>query len=122
MIDLTKSTGFIEGSGRHHVTVTEAKNDYTKNGLECVFVTFEDKDGRTISASYTEKMYWKLDRLAQAAGLTEAERKTFEPEMLLRKSVVIETIKNDKYTNVNEVFSATQKAATNTNYAGDMPF
>lgn len=120
MIDLTKSTGFIEGSGKHHVTVLDAKNDYTKNGAECVSITFVDQHGRTISTCYTEKMYWKLDHLAQAAGLTEDQRKTFEPEMLLRKSVVIETVKNDKYTNVGNVFSVV--SATNTNYSEDMPF
>jgi hypothetical protein len=73
----------IEEPGRYFATVIECKNDYTRSGKECVFVRFETPENQTIVCSYVDSSYWKLYRLAVAAGLTEEERDRFfdEPEL-----------------------------------------
>ena len=43
---------YIDQPGMYEVTITEAKNDYTRSGKECVFVKFEtEKNQATIWAN-----------------------------------------------------------------------
>lgn len=97
----------IEKPGKYLVTITECKNDYTRSGKECVFVRFETLENQTIVCSYVDTTYWKLYRLAVAAGLTKEERDRFfdEPELLIGKEVIIDVIENNAgYINVNEAY------------------
>ena len=98
---------YIDQPGMYEVTITEAKNDYTRSGKECVFVRFETEQNQAITCSYVEAVYFKLFRLAQSAGLTESQRANFEPDMLIGKSVKINVISDDNgRVNVGEVYSA----------------
>lgn len=98
---------YIDQPGMYEVTITEAKNDYTRSGKECVFVRFETEKNQAITCSYVEAVYFKLFRLAQSAGLTESQRANFEPSMLIGKSVKINVISNDNgHVNVGETYSA----------------
>ena len=97
----------IEEPGRYFATIIECKNDYTRSGKECVFVRFETPENQTIVCSYVDTTYWKLYRLAVAAGLTKEERDRFfdEPELLIGKEVIIDVIENNAgYINVNEAY------------------
>jgi hypothetical protein len=98
---------YIDQPGMYEVTITEAKNDYTRSGKECVFVRLETEKNQAITCSYVEAVYFKLFRLAQAAGLTESQRANFEPDMLVGKRVKINVISDDNgRVNVGEVYSA----------------
>lgn len=122
MINLNehKST-FISNAGSYNVTITAAQDDYTKGGKECVAVRFETDDNQAINCNYVEAVYWKLFRLAQAAGLTEQQRAAFEPSMLIGKSVMIKVMADEQgRCNVAEAFStATPTAPQN---SPDIPF
>ena len=98
---------YIDQPGMYEVTITEAKNDYTRSGKECVFVRFETEQNQAITCSYVEAVYFKLFRLAQSAGLTESQRANFDPGMLIGKSVRINVISDDNgRVNVGEVYSS----------------
>ena len=98
---------YIDQPGMYVVTITEAKNDYTRTGKECVFVRFETEKSQSITCSYVEAVYFKLFRLAQSAGLTESQRANFDPGMLIGKVVKINVISDDNgRLNVGEVYSA----------------
>ena len=100
---------YIDQPGMYVVTITEAKNDYTRSGKECVFVRFETEKNQTITCSYVEAVFFKLFRLAQSAGLTESQRANFDPGMLIGKTVKINVISDDSgRVNVGEVYSASQ--------------
>ena len=107
-MDLNKyQSTYIDQPGMYEVTITEAKNDYTRSGKECVFVRFETEKSQSITCSYVEAVYFKLFRLAQSVGLTESQRANFEPGMLIGKSVKINVISDDNgRVNVGEVYSA----------------
>lgn len=109
-MDLNKyRSTYIDQPGMYEVTITEAKNDYTRSGKECVFVKFETEKNQVIQCSYVEAVFFKLFRLAQSAGLTESQRTNFEPEMLIGKMVKINVISDDNgRVNVGEVYSASQ--------------
>ena len=112
----------IEEPGRYFATVIECKNDYTRSGKECVFVRFETPENQTIVCSYVDTTYWKLYRLAVAAGLTKEERDRFfdEPELLIGKQVIIDVIKNNAgYINVNEAYPVKKEEK---NQYSDVPF
>ena len=112
----------IEEPGRYFATVIECKNDYTRSGKECVFVRFETPENQTIVCSYVDSSYWKLYRLAVAAGLTEEERDRFfdEPELLIGKQVIIDVIRNNAgYLNVNEAYPIKKEER---NQYSDVPF
>ena len=112
----------IEEPGRYFATVIECKNDYTRSGKECVFVRFETPENQTIVCSYVDSSYWKLYRLAVAAGLTEEERDLFfdEPELLIGKQVIIDVIRNNAgYLNVNEAYPIKKEER---NQYSDVPF
>jgi len=112
----------IEEPGRYFATVIECKNDYTRSGKECVFVRFETPENQTIVCSYVDSSYWKLYRLAVAAGLTEEERDRFfdEPELLIGKQVIIDVIRNNAgYLNVNEAYPVKKEER---NQYTDVPF
>lgn len=122
-MDLNKyQSTYIDQPGMYEVTITEAKNDYTRSGKECVFVRFETEKNQAITCSYVEAVYFKLFRLAQAAGLTENQRANFEPDMLVGKMVKINVISDDNgRVNVGEIYSASvSDAASKSNEA--MPF
>lgn len=122
-MDLNKyQSTYIDQPGMHEVTITEAKNDYTRSGKECVFVRFETEKNQAITCSYVEAVYFKLFRLAQAAGLTESQRANFEPDMLVGKRVKINVISDDNgRVNVGEVYSASVSDAAFKSYES-MPF
>ena len=107
-MDLNKyQSTYIDQPGMYEVTITEAKNDYTRSGKECVFVRFETDGYQVIEVRYVEVVYFKLFRLAQSAGLTESQRANFEPGMLIGKTVKINVISDDNgRVNVGEVYSA----------------
>jgi len=112
----------IEEPGRYFATIIECKNDYTRSGKECVFVRFETPENQTIVCSYVDSSYWKLYRLAVAAGLTEEERDRFfdEPELLIGKQVIIDVIRNNAgYLNVNEAYPVKKEER---NQYTDVPF
>lgn len=113
---------YIDQPGMYEVTITEAKNDYTRSGKECVFVRFETEKNQSITCSYVEAVYFKLFRLAQSAGLTESQRANFEPDMLIGKTVKIKVISDDSgRINVGEVYSASLSGTASE--SGDaMPF
>ena len=113
---------YIDQPGMYVVTITEAKNDYTRSGKECVFVRFETEQNQAITCSYVEAVYFKLFRLAQSAGLTESQRANFDPGMLIGKSVKINVISDDNgRVNVGEVYSASLSSTASE--SGDaMPF
>lgn len=113
---------YIDQPGMYEVTITEAKNDYTRSGKECVFVRFETEQNQSITCSYVEAVYFKLFRLAQSAGLTESQRANFEPDMLIGKTVKINVISDDSgRINVGEVYSASLSSTASE--SGDaMPF
>ncbi len=113
---------YIDQPGMYVVTITEAKNDYTRSGKECVFVRFETDKNQAITCSYVEAVYFKLFRLAQSAGLTESQRANFEPDMLIGKSVKINVISDDNgRVNVGETYSASLSGTASE--SGDaMPF
>jgi len=121
-INLNKASQFLDEAGTFPATITSAKMDWTKNGVECVVLVFCTDDEREINASYTEKMYWKLKRVAQAAGIPEANFEEFEPELLTGKKVIIKTVKTQKedkeFTNVGEVYAA----QANTKRSDEVPF
>jgi len=121
-INLNKASQFLDEAGTFPATITNAKMDWTKNGVECVVLVFCTDDEREINASYTEKMYWKLKRVAQAAGIPEANFEEFEPELLTGKKVIIKTVKTQKedkeFTNVGEVYAA----QANTKRSDEVPF
>jgi hypothetical protein len=113
---------YIDQPGMYEVTITEAKNDYTRSGKECVFVRLETEKNQAITCSYVEAVYFKLFRLAQAAGLTESQRANFEPDMLVGKRVKINVISDDNgRVNVGEVYSASVSDAASKSYEV-MPF
>jgi len=124
-INLNNASQFLDEAGTFPGQIVTAKMDWTKNGIECVALVFRTDDEREINASYTEKMYWKLKRVAQAAGLTESELEAFTPDMLIGKMVTIKTIKTQKddkeYTNVGEVY-AYQQTATPIKRGDEVPF
>jgi hypothetical protein len=124
-INLNKASQFLDEAGTFPATITSAKMDWTKNGVECVVLVFCTDDEREINASYTEKMYWKLKRVAMAAGIPEANFEEFEPELLTGKKVIIKTVKTQKedkeFTNVSEVF-AFHQAATPIKHGDEVPF
>ena len=112
----------IEEPGRYFATIIECKNDYTRSGKECVFVRFETPENQTNVCSYVDSSYWKLYRLAVAAGLTEEERDRFfdEPELLIGKQVIIDVIRNNAgYLNVNEAYPVKKEER---NQYTDVPF
>lgn len=112
----------IEEPGKYFATVIECKNDYTRSGKECVFVRFETPENQTIVCSYVDTTYWKLYRLAVAAGLTKEERDRFfdEPELLIGKEVIIDVIENNAgYINVNEAYPVKKEER---NQYTDVPF
>ena len=112
----------IDQPGQYVVTISECKNDYTRSGKECVFVKFETAENQTIVSSYVEATYWKLYKLAVAAGLTEEERDRFfdEPELLIGKQVIIDVIRNNAgYLNVNEAYPIKKEER---NQYSDVPF
>ena len=112
---------YIDQPGMYVVTITEAKNDYTRSGKECVFVRFETEKSQAITCSYVEAVYFKLFRLAQSAGLTESQRANFEPDMLIGKTVKINVIDDNGRINVSETYSASLSGtASESNDA--MPF
>lgn len=121
-INLNQASQFLDEAGTFPATITNAKMDWTKNGVECVVLVFRTDDEREINASYTEKMYWKLKRVAQAAGIPEANFEEFEPELLTGKKVIIKTVKTQKedkeFTNVGEVYAA----QANTKRSDEVPF
>jgi len=121
-INLNKASQFLDEAGTFPATITNAKMDWTKNGVECVVLVFCTDDEREINASYTEKMYWKLKRVAMAAGIPEANFEEFEPELLTGKKVIIKTVKTQKedkeFTNVGEVYAA----QANTKRSNEVPF
>jgi len=121
-INLNKASQFLDEAGTFPATITNAKMDWTKNGVECVVLVFCTDDEREINATYTEKMYWKLKRVAQAAGIPEANFEEFEPELLTGKKVIIKTVKIQKedkeFTNVGEVYAA----QANTKRSDEVPF
>lgn len=122
-MDLNKyQSMYIDQPGMYEVTITEAKNDYTRSGKECVFVRFETEKNQSITCSYVEAVYFKLFRLAQSAGLTESQRANFEPDMLIGKTVKINVISDDSgRINVGEVYSASLSSTASE--SGDaMPF
>lgn len=122
-MDLNKyQSMYIDQPGMYEVTITEAKNDYTRSGKECVFVRFETEQNQSITCSYVEAVYFKLFRLAQSAGLTESQRANFEPDMLIGKTVKINVISDDSgRINVGEVYSASLSSTASE--SGDaMPF
>ena len=122
-MDLNKyQSTYIDQPGMYEVTITEAKNDYTKSGKECVFVRFETEKNQAITCNYVEAVYFKLFRLAQSAGLTESQRANFEPDMLVGKRVKINVISNDNgYVNVGEVYSASPSDTASKSYEA-IPF
>ena len=112
----------IDQPGQYVVTISECKNDYTRSGKECVFVKFETAENQTIVSSYVEATYWKLYKLAVAAGLTKEERDRFfdEPELLIGKQVIIDVIRNNAgYLNVNEAYPIKKEER---NQYSDVPF
>ena len=83
---------------------------------------FETPENQTIVCSYVDTTYWKLYRLAVAAGLTKEERDRFfdEPELLIGKQVIIDVIKNNAgYINVNEAYPVKKEEK---NQYSDVPF
>jgi hypothetical protein len=119
MINLNEhQSSYIDQPGLYEVKITAAQDDYTKSGKNCVAVKFETADGKAISCNYVEAVYWKLFRLAQAAGLTEQERGKFEPKMLINRKIQIKVTADDQgRCNVSEAFSV-----GNVNNSDDMPF
>ena len=113
---------FINTPGLYDVRIVEAKNDYTRGGRECVAVRFETDNNQTISCVYVESVYWRLFRLAQAAGLSQQQRAAFEPKMLIGKNVKINVVADGQNrVNVSEVFAA-DSAPAKTATDNDMPF
>lgn len=109
-INLNNTSQYLDEAGQFPATIILAKMDWTKSGSECVKIDFRTDDEREISASYTEKMYWKLKRVAQAAGIPDTDFEIFEPDMLTGKQVIISTVKTRKddgkeFTNVGDVFA-----------------
>ena len=113
---------YIDQPGMYVVTITEAKNDYTRTGKECVFVRFETEKSQAITCSYVEAVFFKLFRLAQSAGLTESQRANFDPDMLIGKSVKINVTSDDNgRLNVGEVYSASLSGTESESHDA-MPF
>lgn len=130
-INLNNTSQFLDEVGTFKATIVSAKMDFTRGGAECVAISFRTDDDREIGASYTEKMYWKLKRVAQAAGISPSDYENFEPEMLENKRVMITTAKTVKddgkaFTNVSEVFSVpgaiSPTPATHPQRGNDVPF
>jgi len=115
----------IDQPGQYVVTISECKNDYTRSGKECVFVKFETAENQTIVSSYVEATYWKLYKLAVAAGLTKEERDRFfdEPELLIGKQVIIDvTINNAGYLGVNDAYPVRKEKNRLASDFTDVPF
>ena len=115
----------IDQPGQYVVTVSECKNDYTRSGKECVFVKFETAENQTIVSSYVEATYWKLYKLAVAAGLTKEERDRFfdEPELLIGEQVIIDvTINNAGYLGVNDAYPVRKEKNRLASDFTDVPF
>lgn len=112
-MDLNKyQSTYIDQPGMYEVTITEAKNDYTRSGKECVFIRFETEKNQAITCSYVEAVFFKLFRLAQSAGLTESQRANFEPDMLVDKRVKINVVSDDNgRVNVGETYSVSVSGA-----------
>lgn len=122
-------SSYIDEPGEYEVTIAEAKDDYTRSSKECVFVKFETDDNRTIACSYVEAVYFKLRKLAKDAGLTESQRKNFDPAMLVGKQLRIHVIESNGRMNVNDTSAivdaydapATPVGSKNTDF-DDLPF
>ena len=122
MINLNEhQSTFISEPGIYPCTITVAQDDYTKSGKECVALKFETDDNRAIGCSYVEAVFWKLFRVAQAAGLSEKQRSEFEPKMLLGKQVKVKVVADDQgRCGVSEVFAIDTPNKPKSN--DDIPF
>lgn len=101
--DLNQYTSFITEEGRFSTTVTEAKEDFTKSGENCITTTFTTPEGSAFTTQFqmNEKWGWKLKKLAEACKLSPAEISNFEPDMLIGKSVDIVLVRGEKYLNIH---------------------
>jgi hypothetical protein len=131
-VDLNQYTSFITEEGRFATTITEAKEDFTKSGENCITTTFTTPEGSAFTTQFqmNEKWGWKLKKLAEAARLSQSEISNFEPEMLVGKSVDIVLERGEKYLNLKTTLRSetpavapaqrAPKPATRTNE--DVPF
>ena len=83
--DLNQFNSFITDEGRFTTLITEAKTSFTRQGEDCIEVTFVNPEGAAFTTNFqaNEKWGWKLKKLAEACRLSSSEISNFEPDMLV---------------------------------------